>query len=140
MLKSLIGVYDEVISARECVVKETSYDDASMFHERTNIHGTANADISYGLFYNDKAVAMMSFSKLVDNNNEYELSRFSVELGYYVIDAEKTLLMHFEQQHSPKSIVSYVDRRWSVGKMHKDLGFKFDHMTPPDYWYFKPNI
>ena len=28
-------------------------------------------------------------------------------------------------------------RRWSAGKLYTALGFKLDHTSKPDYWYFK---
>jgi hypothetical protein len=34
-----------------------------------------------------------------------------------------------------QQIISYADRRWSNGNLYNNLGFKFSHNSPPNYWY-----
>ena len=35
------------------------------------------------------------------------------------------------------SIISYADRRWSVGNLYEKIGFDFIKNTNPNYWYIK---
>lgn len=54
------------------------------------------------------------------------------------MDSSK-LLKYFERNYSPKSIVSYANRRWSTGNLYRQLGFKLTHVSKPNYFYFKLN-
>ena len=63
--------------------------------------------------------------------------RFCSKIGYHVVGGAGKLLKHFERSYKPKSLVSYADRRWSQGKLYKALGFKLDHASSPNYWYWK---
>ena len=67
---------------------------------------------------------------------EWEMLRFCCRLGYHVPGAAGKLLKHFENAYNPKSLVSYADRRWSQGGLYTALGFKLDHKSRPDYWYW----
>ena len=81
----------------------------------------------------------MTFGKCrFDKKHEWELLRFCNKLGYHIPGAASKLLKHFEHVCKPKSLVSYADRRWSQGKLYRALGFKLDHASAPDYWYFRP--
>jgi len=83
----------------------------------------------------------MTFGKCrFDKKHEWEMLRFCSKLGYHVIGGASKLLKFFEREYRPKSLVSYADRRWSQGKLYKTLGFKLDHVSPPDYWYVKGKI
>ena len=82
----------------------------------------------------------MTFSKArFSTSYEWELVRFCNKLGYHIPGAAGKLLKYFEQNWKPKSLVSYADRRWSQGKLYKALGFVLDHISTPNYWYFKPS-
>ena len=80
----------------------------------------------------------MTFGKCrFDKKHEWEMLRFCSKLGYHVVGGAGKLLKHFEKTYQPKSLVSYADRRWSQGKLYKALGFKLNHASGPNYWYFK---
>ena len=80
----------------------------------------------------------MTFGKSrFSKNAEWELLRFCNKLGYHIPGGAGKLLKQFERAYSPKSLISYADRRWSRGKLYEALGFKLDHLSPPNYWYWK---
>ena len=82
----------------------------------------------------------MTFGKTrFSKKYEWELLRFCCKLGYHIPGAAGKLLKHFERKYNPKSLVSYADRRWSQGQLYGKLGFTLDHVSNPDYWYFKQN-
>ena len=138
-LKNLLGVYDKVIYARSCQVKEIDFKASKEFQERTHIQGAANSSVNLGLLFNGQLVALMTFGKTrFSKQHEWELLRFSTELNCHVVGAAGKLLSCFEKEHAPKSLISYADRRWSQGKLYKALGFQLDHASAPDYWYLKP--
>jgi len=48
------------------------------------------------------------------------------------------LLAHFVKSHSPQTIISYADFRWSShNNIYKILGFELLHRSNPNYWYTK---
>lgn len=101
------------------------------------MQGATNAKVRLGLRCNGELVALMTFGKpRFSSKHEWELIRFCTKCDYHVPGAAGKLLKAFERRFCPKSLVSYADRRWSQGKLYKALGFKLDHASPPNYWYF----
>lgn len=138
-LKNLLGVYNRVIYARKCEVREVDQKTSKDFQEVNHIQGAVNAKVNLGLYFNDELVALMTFSKArFDKKHEWEMLRFCTKLGHHIPGGAGKLLKHFERSWNPKSIVSYADRRWSRGKLYEALGFKLDHASGPNYWYLKP--
>ncbi len=110
------------------------------FLDNNHIQGGIRSSINIGLYNKDDLVALMCFSKeRFSKKYEYELTRFCTKLDTSVIGGASRLMKYFERTYHPKSIVSYADRRWSMGKMYENLGFTLDHVSPPCYWYFKSN-
>ena len=70
------------------------------------------------------------------NKDLWELVRFCSQLNVRAVGAAGKLLAYFEKKYCPVSIVSYADRRWSRGKLYNALGFRLDHASKPDYWYW----
>ena len=86
----------------------------------------------------NRLVAVMTFCKArFDKTHEYELSRYATINHFSVIGGAGKLLAEFEREYSPKSLVTYADRRWSVGNMYNKLGFRHDHNSSPNYFYVK---
>lgn len=83
----------------------------------------------------------MTFGKCrFDRKHEWELVRFCSKLNTKVIDGAGRLLRRFEEDYKPVSPVSYADRQRSRGGLYKALGFRLDHVSKPDYWYFKNGV
>ena len=136
-LKNLLGVYDKIVYARKCEVREVDSKASRAFQEENHLQGAVNAKVNLGLFYEDELVSLMTFGKCrFDKKHEWEMLRFCNKLGYHVVGGAGKLLKYFERTYQPKSLVSYADRRWSIGKLYNALGFKFTHASRPDYWYF----
>ena len=138
-LKSIFGIYDNVTYARKCVICEITDHKLSMdFQIENHLQGYAKSSIDIGLFYEGQLVSLMTFGKTrFSKKYEYELIRFCNRLNWQVIGGASRLLKYFERKFQPKSLVSYADRRWSIGTMYEKLGFTLDHISPPNYWYFK---
>ena len=140
-LKNLLGVYDKVIYARKCQVREVGAKTSREFQERTHIQGSVAAKVNIGLFFDDRLVSLMTFGKpRFNKHHDWELLRFSPELNCHVIGGASKLLNFFEKKYSPKSLISYADRRWSQGKLYRALGFNLNFVSGPNYWYFKDNL
>ena len=107
-------------------------------------HRSEDAAIGLRLKLNDELISVMLFSKsrLGKKLDEWELVRFCDKMGFQVSEeAIGKMLSHFEQTYHPRSLVSYADRRWTMNNgedtVYDKLGFKLDHATSPDYWYWK---
>lgn len=137
-LKNLLGIYDSKCFARQCEVRNVSSSDSATFQFQNHIQGAVNSKVNLGLYFKDELVSLMTFSKpRFDKKHEWELVRFCNKLGWHIPGAASKLLSHFEREYRPKNIVSYADRRWSKGNLYKQLGFELDHVSPPDYSYWK---
>ena len=134
----MLGIYSNTAFARQCKIKEVDSNTSTMFQIQNHIQGNINGKVNLGLFYENELVSLMTFGKCrFDKKHEWEMLRFCNKLGWHIPGAAGKLLRYFERNWKPNSIVSYADRRWSQGKLYKALGFKLDHISKPNYWYFK---
>jgi len=138
-LKHLLGVSQFIVYGRNCVVKEITYIESSKFLEKNHIQGDIKGSIRLGLFYNDELVSLMVFGKgriaTGSKNYDYELLRFCNKINYNVVGAASKLLKYFENNYKPINLISYADRRWSVGKLYSKLGFIKTKNSTPNYYY-----
>ena len=138
----LIGGKDNIIYARKCIIKEIDSKTSEEFLNNTHIQGSVNSAYKYGLYYNNELVSVMTFGHLrkslgsqnIDENT-YELLRYSCKLNTTVIGGASKLFKYFIRTINPNIIISYCDRRWSTGKLYRNLGFTLDHISQPNYWY-----
>lgn len=140
-IKNMLGVIDEKIGARQCKVVEVDSKTARDFQEQNHIQGWARSSVNLGLLFEDSIVSLMTFSKpRFDKKHEWELVRFCNRLNCCVSGGASKLLSYFEHAYHPKNIVSYADRRWTMNNgntVYDKLGFKLDHVSAPNYWYWK---
>jgi hypothetical protein len=144
-LKNLLGLNQNRIYARKCVIKEVSSKESKEFLNKNHIQGNVNSSVRLGLYHDDTLVSLMTFGSLRKSmgsnsvENSYELYRFCNELNTSVIGGASKLLKHFINTYQPKEIISYADRRWSKGNLYEKLGFKFVSNTPKSFSYIINN-
>lgn len=139
MISNKLGL-SRKIPGRKTIVKEVPNKEAQEFQELNHLQGSVNAGIKLGLYYNDELVSLMTFGKSrYTKTAEYELIRFCSLRNTTIQGGASKLLKYFEINYSPKSIVSYANRRWSTGNLYRQLGFKLSHVSKPNYFYFKIN-
>lgn len=137
-IRNLLGSYDTTIYARKCNVVELDSKTANRFIDENHIQGKCGSSVRLGLEFNGDIVSVMTFGRSrFTRTCEWELLRFCNKLGHHVVGGAGKLLKFFERNFRPTSIVSYADRRWSVGNLYRRLGFTEDHISKPDYWYVK---
>lgn len=136
-LKQLIGAQINEIDAEDCTIKELSQVEAQDFFNQTHIKGYIKGEVVMGLINNNQIVSAMSFGKPRYNQDyDWELLQFSIELYTNVIDSASKLFKNFRYVYKPNSIVSYADLRWHDGSTHGALGFHYKHNTKPNYFYY----
>jgi hypothetical protein len=144
-LKNLLGLNQNRIYARKCVIKEVSSKESKEFLNKNHIQGNVNSSVRLGLYHDDTLVSLMTFGSLRKSmgsnsvENSYELYRFCNELNTSVIGGASKLLKYFINTYQPKEIISYADRRWSKGNLYEKLGFKFVSNTPKSFSYIINN-
>ena len=140
-INNLFGIYDKVVYARKCEVKEVSSNESFEFQCQNHIQGGIHSSVNIGLYYKNELVSLMTFSKpRFSKKYEYELVRFCNKLGYHIPGGASKLLKYFELNYNPKSLVSYADRRWTMNSgstTYDKLGFKLNSISSPNYWYWK---
>ena len=137
-LKHILGVTKYKIGARKCVIKEITPQLKNKFLEKYHIQGEDRSSIKLGAFYKNHLVAVMTFGKARFNKNyKWELIRFCTVGSFTIIGVANKLLNFFINKfNSDKNdIISYADRRWSVGGLYKVLGFELLRTSKPNYWY-----
>jgi len=142
--KSLDKIY-----ARKCEIKEINKTEKDIFLNKNHIQGADNSNIYLGAFFNNKLVSVMTFdnkrrmSKRKNEENSYELLRFSTDIEFRVIGIASKLLSFFVKKYNPKSIISFADRRWTLDKcnnLYTNIGFELKNTLKPDYTYYNPKL
>ena len=142
-LKHILKNNKKIIHARKCVVKNIDFPTCDKFVKKYHIQGNIPTGINYGLFYKNRLIAVMSFTKgrsPTGNKSkvgEYELGRYVTIANFKVVGGAGKLLSHFKTDYTPDIIYTYADRRWSDGNLYKKIGFKLIDITKPNYWYVK---
>lgn len=140
-LKALVGSTTKGLYARQCEVVQLDSQTAAKFLEQNHIQGADKSRHKLGLYYNQQLVAVMTFSvgrQIMGSTNQpgkWELSRFATSRR--VVGAAGKLLASFRRAYDPTEIISYADRRWSVGQLYQTLGFDQVGYSAPSYWYTK---
>lgn len=140
-LCNLMGKNAERIFARKCEIRDVPYSEASNFLEVNHIQGNCVSKYRYGLYHNDELVSIMTFGSLRKNLGSsskedcYELLRFCNKIGTTVVGAASRLFSHFRKSIRFDTLISYADRRWSVGNLYETLGFEMKNISKPSYFY-----
>lgn len=139
MILNILGMTSNTIGARGCEVRKVDHSEGYKFLEDNHLQGKCPSSIMLGLYHEGKLISLMTFGKsrhFVGNGKyQYELLRFCSEKGTRVIGGASRLFKYFVNKHNPESVVSYADRRWSVGGLYKTLGFEKYNESKPNYYY-----
>ena len=141
IIKTILGLNDKVIYARNTTIKEISNNDCKYFLNHNHIQGNVNSAIKLGLYSNDELVSVMTFGKLRKSlgskakDGHYELLRFSNKLGYNVVGGFSKILKYFMLNFNPIEIISFSDKRYFTGNVYLKNGFEEKHSTKPNYYY-----
>ena len=119
------------IYARDCIITKIDTAIANEYFNKYHFDGhSKQCNISYGLYYNNELVSVMSFGKLRGqnslrhNNDYYELVRFVTKNEICVIGGCSKLLSAFIHDYNPKYILCYSDNDFFTGEVYNKLGFK----------------
>ena len=141
MISANLGQTANKIYARQCEVRPVSASECATFLDNNHRQGNVFVGIRYGLYYKDKLVSVMTFSKMrntlgTDNSDLsdcYELVRFCSVLNTTVVGGASKLFQHFIHTINPRRIRSFSDRAHTSGDLYNVLGFKYIRTSDPGY-------
>lgn len=144
LLKISFGQVPARIYARNCLIKEITNIEARPFNEMHHLQGHRNAQITYGLFYNNELVQLMSFSKTHYNKNlksddSWEIIRGCPGSNNIVVGGVSKLLAYFIKKNNPAEIFSYCDFNKFNGISYEKAGMVFEGYTGPDMTWWIGN-
>lgn len=124
-------IENTAIYARNFSINKLDYKTKSDFVNKYHFYGDSNqGTISYGLYYNNELVSVMSFgkmrgqNKLHNNKDHYELVRFVTKDSIRVIGGASKLFKKFISEYQPVYIICYSDNDFFTGETYHKLGFK----------------
>lgn len=132
------------IYARQCEIKQISNQEAKILNEAIHLQGHRDAQVTYGLFYQNKLVQLMSFSKTKYNrnltgDNDWEIIRGCPGSNNIVVGGVEKLFTHFIRDYNPNNIFSYCDFNKFDGKSYEAIGMKFIGYTEPEMKWIMPD-
>ena len=137
---SIIGISHRIY-ARETIIKTIAQTELEDFLVINHLNVPIKAKYRYGLYHQQKLVAIAAFSRScpIQNNGitykSHELIRYCSLLNVTIVGGLSKLIHHFEQEKKPEHLMTYVDREWSDGGTYKKLGFNIVDRTPPqNFW------
>lgn len=143
LLYIALGFTPNRIYAKNCILKEISNSTAKEFNELNHLQGHRNAQITYGLYYENRLVQLMSFSKTKYNrnlktDNSWEIIRGCPASNNIVVGGVSKLYKHFLKNMNPEVVFSYCDFNKFDGHGYEALGMKFIGYTGPDMKWIMP--
>lgn len=124
--------------ARQCQIISLKNTEMKSFFDLTHLQGHRNASINYALITDDGIMCGLSLSR--HKKHQWEIIRYANRLRTIVIGGFSRLLHEFVKTNAPTEIVTFADRRISVGHVYIKNGFEFVGVTSPNYFYSKSNV
>ena len=144
LLKNIF-IDSKIIYARNCTISKLDYKTKSAFINEYHFYGDSNqGTISYGLYYNNELVSVMSFgklrgqNKLHSNKDHYELVRFVTKDNMRIVGGASKLFKRFISEYHPVYIICYSDNDFFTGETYNKLGFTLKSLGESiDYQWVK---
>jgi len=138
-IKHCFGITNNKIGARVCAISEITNSEAMKFCEKNHIQGRGQSHYALALYKNGDIISVMTFSKPSvsknSSNYEWELNRFCSLLDYSIPGAANRLLSFFKSKNKGKKMVTFSDLRWGNGNVYEKMGFTYQYVTDPNYYY-----
>jgi len=140
VLKSIIinkiGKTENRIYARNCEIVELDNSITSAFLNDNHIQGYCRYNKSFGLKFAGELVSVMTFGyRSTNSKKEYELIRYCNKKNLSVVGSASKLFKHFVSKFSIDHVSTYADISIFKGGVYEKIGFKFQHRSPPNYWW-----
>ncbi len=135
IIHAKLNIFSNRLYARECVVKEIDSQSKNLFLEENHLQGADDSSVYLGLFYNYELVSVMTFSNNKSSEpHQYVMNRFCSKINNQIIGGFSKMLSFFIKHFNPTIIISYIDRRYSVGLVYEKNGFKKEKVLSPNFF------
>jgi hypothetical protein len=140
MIRHRLGVSNTRTYARVCSVRSVDPATRRVFFERCHLDGDVSAKVAFGLYLEEKLIAVLSLRKAFHKkwHTHAEIARFAVELDSVVVGGLSKLVsaaVVWAKGNGYAAIMSYADGRVGVGAGYLAAGFKQHSITPPTFWW-----
>lgn len=133
ILRNKLGKCLNRIYARKCSTAQLSSKEFNSFCHNNHLQGSLSTKFCIGLTYNGELVSVLGLNRHL--KYQWEITRFCNKLNVNVIGGASKLFSHFIKSYNPSAVMTYVDRRYSDGRLYQVLGFKLNKITTPGYFY-----
>jgi len=131
IINNSLGKTSTKISARKCRIEKVSQLDSNQFLLGNHLMGSINGISSYGLYYNDELISMISIKRL---DPSIEISRFCTRINTNIRGGFSRLLKHVIKLYHPNQVVSFCDLRYATGRSYVMSGFQRVGVTQGWNW------
>lgn len=137
-LAHVLGLHSTSVGARKCKLIKVDQPSARLFLNDHHLQGYVPTPHMWGLALDGELQCLASFVKNRFNNKaDYELARYCVKAASNVQGGLSRLLHHAQKELGFGSLLSYSNLNWGAGDGYDKVGFELDHISVPNYWYFK---
>ena len=141
MILHHLGLTKNKIPARKCKLVEITAKQAREFAEANHLNGHANAQVYYGLEFENELVQIVTFAKhRYNHTNEevWEVIRACSKKHSIVQGGTQKIFKHFKTLHPGVELHTYCDMNISDGNSYALVGELIEE-TSGDLWYVIPN-
>ena len=143
MIEHHLGLTKIKIPARKCKLVELTAQQAREFAEANHLNGHANAQVYYGLEFENELVQIITFAKHRYNRNDsegeiWEVIRACSKKYCIVQGGTQKIFKHFKNLHEGVELHTYCDMNISDGNSYVLAGELIEE-TAGDLWYIIPD-
>lgn len=139
LIDNIVGLkMPKKVYARDTNIVHINNEICKDFLSKHHLQGNAGASVKLGCMLGDELIGVMTLGKPRFNfDYEYEIIRLCWDSKYNVIGGTAKLLKYFEDNYTPKSIITYTDSSKFSGEVYIRNGFEMLEDTEPNYRWFK---
>lgn len=134
MIKSKLGLLQK-INARECSFGLIDYKPFAKFLNQHHLHGQIPTKWRFALYYKGEVIQVLGFNKHAKYG--YEISRLATKCGNIIVGGFTKLFKNSVNLLNASSVMTFANKRYSIGNVYKKSGFSLINETKPNYFYVK---
>lgn len=141
VLRNALGVTDNRIYAKKCIVQEIDNKLYRDFCELNHLQGYRPAKVKLGLYHENELVQIMSFGERIhtfgkrDIENGWEIVRGCPGSNNLVVGGVSKLFNYFVKNYKPRKVISFGDYNKFNGIGYEKLGMIQTKEVAVNSWY-----
>jgi len=138
VILSKLGMFNKRYYARKCQIMKIDKKISNQFLDKYHLQGKDNSSYQFGLYDNLELLSVMTFGKRTIGGSKtvnFEMIRFCNKSNVQIVGGASKLLKYLIKHYNISYIKTFADLRYSDGTFYKKIGFKFKHISQPNYFY-----